>query len=372
MRKLIKRGKRGLFKKAFSLVELLIYSALLSLVTLFLIQIIIYYQKSSKTVDQIASFQMRINSAITVIDYDFINAGYTALQDGIVLNQFYYVDQNGNVVNNNIASSVKKISLTNNNDKDQIEFYYFDIQENNLGYIGSATALGGGNAAEINVDSSSVNMNDPAFQAMWPDPNIQNDGDIPSVPPYYVIAYAPDANGNWVGVLFYITRVQYPANHMQHRPLSFYGGTLNKDIINYLPSNNIRLMKPKEVYKVKYFVDNNNNLVRQVYNFRTDNQFSNDILLSDVESFNIEVALDMDNDNQVDLNSNGQPVWRDSIPTGYEDKVSMIRYTIVLKSNIKNLIGLNRNPLTGVGNDGFKRYMLYRVVTLKNIVNPSI
>ncbi|MGB9639011.1 MAG: hypothetical protein ACPL1F_06960 [bacterium] len=357
--------------KAFSLVELLIYAALLSLVILFLIQIIIYYQKSSKTIDQISVFQMKINSTITVLDYDFTNAGYTALQDGVVLSSFYYVDQNGQVVNNNVASDVRRIRLTNNGFRDSIEFYYFDIQENSLAYISSATALGGGNAAEIDVDNS-INMNDPAFRAMWPDPNVgggnpNNNG----IQPYYVIAYAPDSNGNWIGVLFYITNVQYQANHMQHRPLTFYGGTLNKDIINRLPSNNIRIMKPKEIYKLRYFVDNNDNLIRQVYNFRTDNPITSTVLISNVESFNIEVALDRDNDNQVDL-VNGLPDWQNSIPAGFEDRVAMLRYTIVLRSNIRNLIGLNRNPLTNAGNDGFKRYMLYRVVTLKNIVNPSL
>ncbi len=364
--------KKTYKKSAFSLIEILIYSTLLSLIVLFLIQIIIYYQKSSKTIDQISIFQMKINSALAVMDYDFGNAGYTALQDGVVLSSFYYVDQNGQVINNNIASDVRKIKLTNNNDKDTISFYYFDIQENNLAYIGSATALGGGNSAEIDVDPSVVNMSDRSFRDMWPDPNMQgNNPNNNGVQPYYVIAYAPDANGNWVGVLFYITKVQYNANHLQHRPLSFYGGNLNKDIINYLPSNNIRVMKPKEIYKMSYYIDANNNLIREVYNFRTDNPISSVVLLSNVESFNIQVALDENNDNQVDLD-NGEPVWRDSIPNSLEDKFAMIRYTIVLRSNIRNLIGLDRNPLTNAGNDGFKRYMLYRVVTLKNIVNPSI
>lgn len=326
--------------KAFSLVELLIYSALLSLVTLFLIQIIIYYQKSSKTIDQISVFQMKINSTITILDYDFNNARYTALQDGVVLRSLYYVDQNGQVVNNNVATDVRKIKLTNNQFRDSIEFYYFDIQENNLAYIGSAEALGGGNSAEIRVYS--VNMRDPSFQAMWPDPNVNsNNPNNNGTQPYYVIAYAPDSNGNWVGVLFYITNVQYSANHMQHRPLTFYGGTWNKDIISrYLPSNIIRIIKPKEIYKLKYFVDNNNNLIREVYNFRTDsNAISSTVLLTNVESFNIEVALDRNNDNQVNLNNNGEPVWESSIPSAFEDKVAMLRYTIVLKSNIRNLIG---------------------------------
>lgn len=365
--------KKIIKKNAISLIEVLIYSVLLSLVTLFLIQIILYYQKASKTIDQISVFQMKINSAIAVMDYDFGNAGYTALQDGVVLSRFFFVDRNGQVVDDNIASNVRRIILTNNNDRDTIEFFYFDIQENNLAFISSATALGGGNAAEITVDPNVVNMNDPNFQAIYPDPNVQgNNPNNNGVQPYYVIAYAPDANGNWIGVLFYITNVQYNANHIQHRPLSFYGGNLNRDIISRLPiTNNIRIMRPREVHRMRYFIDNNNNLIREVFNFRTDNPISRVVLLSNVESFNIEVALDRDNDNQVDLN-NGEPDWRNSIPNGFEDRVAMIRYTIVLRSNIRNLLGLDRNPLTNNGNDGFKRYMLHRIVTLKNIVNPSI
>jgi type II secretory pathway pseudopilin PulG len=351
--------------KAFTLIEILIYTTLLSLVTLFLIQIVIYYNKSSRTIDQINTLQIRINSALAILDYDFTNAGYTALQDGVVLSSFYFVNSNGQVVDNNIASDVRKIILTNNGFVDRVSFNYFELEENNLAFISNAELLGGGNAAEIRIPNS-VNMNDPAFRNVWPDPN-----DVGSSA-YPVIAYAPDSNGNFIGVLFYITHVQYPANHMQHRPLTFYGGNLNKDIVNYLPSDNVRLIKPRNIFRLNYSVDNNGNLIREVYNFRTDNQFTRDAILTNVESFNIEVALDQDNDNQPDLDNNQEIRWFDSIPNGLEYRVAMLRYTIVLRSNIRNLMGLDRNPLTNQGNDGFKRLMLYRTVTLRNIVNPSI
>ena len=375
-----KKNKRN---KAFSLLEILVYTALFSLVTLFLVQIVIYYNKSSKMIEQINALQLRINSALTILDYDFADAGYTALQDGVVLNEFYYVDENGQVVNNTAASDVRKIRLIDNGFVDSISFYYFELEENNLAFISNAGVLGRGNAAEIKIYN--VDMNNSDFQAMWPDPNIQgnqggggqggnnnNNNNSNSVDPYYVIAYAPDSNGNFIGVLFYITNVQYQANHMQHRPLTFYGGTLNKDIVDYLPSNDIRIMRPRNIFRLNYFVDNNGNLVRQVFNFRTDNQFTTDTILTNVESFNIEVALDIDNDNQPDLDNNGQIRWFSSIPSGLEDKVAILRYTIVLRSNIRNLMGLDRNPLTNQGNDGFKRLMIHRTVTLKNIVNPSI
>jgi type II secretory pathway pseudopilin PulG len=356
--------------KAFTLIEILIYTTLLSLVTLFLIQIVIYYNKSSRTIDQINALQIRINSALAILDYDFTNAGYTALQDGVVLSSFYFVNSNGQVVDNNIASDVRKIILINNGFVDRVSFNYFELEENNLAFISNAELLGQGNSAEISIPNS-VNMNDPAFRNVWPDPNGRESSAYP------VIAYASDSNGNFIGVLFYITHVQYPANHMQHRPLTFYGGNLNKDIVRNLPlnntNNNVRLIKPRNIFRLNYYVDNNGNLIRQVYNFRTDNnQFTRDAILTNVESFNIEVALDQDNDNQPDLDNNQEIRWFDFIPNGLEDRVAMLRYTIVLRSNIRNLMGLDRNPLTNQGNDGFKRLMLYRTVTLRNIVNPSI
>jgi type II secretory pathway pseudopilin PulG len=365
--------------KAFTLIEILIYTTLLSLVTLFLIQIVIYYNKSSRIIDQINALQIRINAALTILDFDFTNAGYTALQDGVVLSRFYFVNSNGQVVDNNIASDVRKIILTNNGFVDRVGFNYFELEENNLAFISNATLLGGGNSAEIDIPNS-VNMNDPAFRNVWPDPNLPPNPDPNDVgsSAYPVIAYVSDSNGNFIGVLFYITRVQYPANHMQHRPLTFYGGNLNKDIIDYLPSNSansnriVSLIKPRNIFRLNYYVDNNGNLIRQVYNFRTDNQFTRDVILTNVESFNIEVALDQDNDNQPDLDNNQEIRWFDFIPNGLEDRVAMLRYTIVLRSNIRNLVGLDRNPLTNQGNDGFKRLMLYRTVTLRNIVNPSI
>jgi len=353
--------------KAFTLIEILIYATLLSLVTLFLIQIVIYYNKSSRTIDQINALQIRINAALTILDYDFTNAGYTALQDGVVLSRFYFVNANGQVVNDNIASDVRRIILQNNGFVDRVSFNYFELEENNLAFISNATLLGQGNSAEIDIPRSVVDMhNNPDFQNVWPDPNDDESS------PYPVIAYAPDADGNFIGVLFYITRVQYPANHMQHRPVRFYGGNLNIDIVNRLPSNNVRLIKPRNIFRLNYYVDNNGNLIREVYNFRTDNQFTRDAILTNVESFNIEVALDQDNDNQPDLDNNQEIRWFDSIPNGLEDRVAMLRYTIVLRSNIRTLMGLERNPLTNQGNDWFKRLMLYRTVTLRNIVNPSI
>ncbi len=351
--------------KAFTLIEILIYTTLLSLVTLFLIQIVIYYNKSSRTIDQINALQIRINSALAILDFDFTNAGYTALQDGVVLSRFYFVNSNGQVVDNNIASDVRRIILTNNGFLDRVSFNYFELEENNLAFISNAELLGQGNSAQIRIHG--VNMNNPDFQNVWPDPIITRSS------PYPVIAYAPDADGNFIGVLFYITRVQYNANHMQHRPLTFYGGNLNKDIVDNLPStNNVSLIKPRNIFRLNYRVDNNGNLIREVYNFRTDNPFTRDVILTNVESFNIEVALDQDNDNQPDLDNNQEIRWFDSIPNGLEDRVAMLRYTIVLRSNIRNLMGLDRNPLTNQGNDGFKRLMLYRTVTLRNIVNPSI
>jgi type II secretory pathway pseudopilin PulG len=356
--------------KAFTLIEILIYATLLSLVTLFLIQIVIYYNQSSRTIEQINALQIRINAALTILDYDFTNAGYTALQDGVVLSRFFFVNANGQVVDNNTASDVRRIILQNNQNNrfvDRISFNYFELEENNLAFISNATLLGGGNAAEIDIPRNVVDMrNNPDFQNAWPDPNDRESSAYP------VIAYAPDADGNFIGVLFYITRVQYPANHMQHRPVRFYGGTSNIDIVDNLPSTNIRLIRPRNIFRLNYFVDNNGNLIRQVFNFRTDNPFTTDAILTNVESFNIEVALDQDNDNQPDLDNNQEIRWFDSIPNGLEDKVAILRYTIVLRSNIRNLVGLDRNPLTNQGNDGFKRLMLYRTVTLRNIVNPSI
>jgi type II secretory pathway pseudopilin PulG len=356
--------------KAFTLIEILIYATLLSLVTLFLIQIVIYYNKSSRTIEQISAFQIRINAALAILDYDFTNAGYTAFQEGVVLSSFYFVNSDGQV-NNNTASDVRKIILQNNGFVDSVSFNYFESEENNLAFISDARLLGGGNAAEISIPNS-VNMNDSAFKNVWPDPIITRSS------PYPVIAYAADSNGNFIGVLFYITHVQYSANKMQHSPLTFYGGVLNKNIINYLPSDSpngdriVKLIKPRNIFRLNYYVDNNGNLIREVYNFRTDNPFTTDVILTNVESFNIEVALDQDNDNQPDLDNNQEIIWFNSIPNGLEDRVAMLRYTIVLRSNITNLLGLDRNPLTNQGNDGFKRLMLYRTVTLRNIVNPSI
>lgn len=364
-----------MLKKGFSLLEILIYTFLLSLVTLFIISILIYQQKAAKTLDVISNFQSSLQTAINTLDYNFTNAGYTAMQDGVKLDSFVFVDENGQVVNDNIATQVNRIILSNNNDRDTISFFYFEIEENRLGYISSARNLGGGNAAEIDIlDNSLSNAQDlngngtADVKEIWPDPN-DNDNQA-----YPAIMYTQDTStGQWVGVLFYITRVQYNANHMQHRPLAFYGGNANRDIVNRLPqTNNVRIVRPRNIFRMQIGVNNTDELFITSFNFRTDRPNNTRILLSNVESFNIRVALDLNNDNIVDIDNNGNIEWRDDIPAGQEDRVCMIEYTIVLRSNIRNLIGLDRNPLTGVGGDRFKRYLIRRTVILRNIVNQEI
>lgn len=361
-------------KKGFSLLEILIYSVLLTLVMAFLISIITYYQKTSKTLDVIANFQNSLQTTINILDYHLVNAGYTSTQEGAVLTALYYVDQSGQIVNNNIAKQVSEIQLQNNNDRDMISFYYFDLEENRLGYISQARNLGAGNAAEIDVLDNSLsntidtNNNGTAdIKEIWPDPNDNNNDAYP------VIMYSQDNNGRWIGVIFYITRVQYNANHMQHRPVTFYGGDLNKDIVNRLPTtDNVKIMKPKNIYRMIIGVNNNNELFIQNYNFRTDRPLNTIILLTNVESFNIRVGLDTNNDNLVDLDNSGNIIWYDNIPINMRNRVAIIEYNIVVRSTIRNLIGLDRNPLTGIGGDRFKRYMIRRTVTLKNVVNPEI
>ncbi|MCX7972215.1 MAG: PilW family protein, partial [bacterium] len=169
------------------------------------------------------------------------------------------------------------------------------------------------------------------------------------------------------------TRVRYNTNQMQHRPLALYGGNLNQDIVNRLPrTDNVRLMRPRNIHRIIIGVNNNNELFIQNFNFRTDTPFSTRILLSNVESFNIRVGLDSNGDNLVDTNNSGNINWQDTIPPNMQDRVAVIEYTIVVRSQIRNLIGLDRNPLTGQGGDRFKRYLIRRTVTLKNIVNPEI
>ncbi|MFN4246015.1 MAG: PilW family protein [Brevinematia bacterium] len=366
--------------KGLSLLETLIYSVLLSIIVIFLVQILIYQQKASKTLDVIANFQNSLQTAINILDFHFTNAGYTATQEGTVLSSLYYVDENNQVVNNQIANQINQIRLLNNNDRDEISFFYFELEENRLGFISSARNLGGGNAAEIDVLdgnlSNQVDTNNngtPDIREIWPDPNVNNDND-PTNGVYPVIMYSQDPNtGRWVGVVFYITRVQYQANHMQHRPLTLYGGNLNKDIVNRLPqTNNVRIMKPRNIFRGEIGVDQNDQLFIETYNFRTDRPFNRLIILSNVESFNIRVGLDLNNDNQTDLDQNNNIRWYDSIPAGEESKVTMVEYTIVVRSTHRNLLGLDRNPLTGVGGDRFKRFLIRRTVTLKNIVNPEI
>lgn len=366
--------------KGFSLLETLIYAVLLLMITIFLTEILIYQQKAAKTLDTISNFQNALQSTINILDYHFTNAGYTATQEGVVLSSLFYVDENGQVVDNQLASQISQIKLTNNNDRDTISFYYFELEENRLGYISSAENLGGGNAAEIDVLDGSLSNNIdsnnngiPDIQEIWPDPNMNNNND-PANGVYPVIMYSQDqTTGKWIGVIFYITRVQYNANHMQHRPLTLYGGNWNKEIVSYLPQiDNVRIMKPKNIFRGEIGVNNENNLYLQTYNFRTDRPFNTMILLSNVESFNIRVGLDSNSDNLVDTDPSGNIIWYDSIPQGQEDKVAMIEYTIVVRSRERNLLGLDRNPLTGAGGDGFKRFLIRRTVTLKNIVNPEI
>lgn len=347
---------------------------MLTLVTTFLYGIMLFYQKTSRTLDTIANFQSSLQTAINILDYYLTNAGYTASQDGAVLSALYFVNESGQVVDRNTATQINRIQLVNNNDRDLISFYFFELEENRLGYIRSAQNLGGGNASEIRILDNSLSNNIdtdgngiPDVRQMWPDPN----NNIDSV--YPVIMYCQDNNGRWIGVLFYITHVQYNANHMQHRPLALYGGNLNKDIVNRLPqTDNVRLMRPRNIHRIIIGVNNNNELFIQNFNFRTDTPFSTRILLSNVESFNIRVGLDSNGDNLVDTNNSGNIVWQNTVPPHMQDRVAVIEYTIVVRSQIRNLIGLDRNPLTGQGGDRFKRYLITRTVTLKNIVNPEI
>ncbi|MCS6955567.1 MAG: PilW family protein [Candidatus Calescibacterium sp.] len=361
-------------KKGMSLLEIPIYSVLLTLVTTFLYGIMVFYQKTSRTLDTIANFQSSLQTVINILDYNFTNAGYVASQEGAALSALYFVNENGQVVDRNTATQINRIQLVNNKDRDLIHFYFFELEENRLGYIRSARNLGGGNSSEIDILDNSLSNNIdtngngiPDIREIWPDPNDNSNGTYP------VIMYCQDNSGKWIGVLFYITRVQYNANHMQHRPLALYGGNLNQDIVDRLPqTNNVRLMKPRNIYRTIIGVNNNNELFIENYNFRTDIPFNTRILLSNVESFNIRVGLDSNGDNLVDTNSSGNINWQNTIPQNMQDKVAVIEYTIVVRSHIRNLIGLDRNPLTGIGGDRFKRYLLRRTVTLKNIVNPEI
>jgi hypothetical protein len=312
-----------------------------------------------------------IVTALTIIDYDFNNAGYMGTPDGVTLQAIYTLDKNSNVIrigsfgqSGQPGSQEGKIIVEDNGDKDEITVYYQELEENRLGYIRSARFLGQGNAAQIDIDSNVLDLRQPSVQQIWPDPN-DRDGSF-----YPIIVYSKNTNGQYWGVIFYVTKVQYAANHTQHRPVSFYGGTLNKDIaMFYLPdTSNVGVLKPKNILQVTYRVENGN-LIRSLYNFRTDKPYSNSIILTNVESFNVRVVMDDNNDGLPDTNANGTLAYSN---TNNSDKVAMIEYTIVLKTDQRNLIGLKRNPLTGQGGDGYKRIAITRTVMTRNFIEPEL
>jgi type II secretory pathway component PulJ len=364
--------------KGMSLLEILIYTVLFSLVSMMLLSIIIYYQKSSKTIDTQAHLMNNIITALTIIDYDFNNAGYMGTPDGVTLQAIYTLDENSNVIrigsfgqSGQPGSQEGKIIVEDNGDKDKITVYYQELEENRLGYIRNATLLGGGNASEINIDPNVLNLRDSSVQQIWPDPNDSNDRAYP------IIVYSKNSNGQYWGVIFYVTTVQHNSNRMQHRPVSFYGGdgngirtVNNRNIASiYLPdTSNVRVLKPKNILRVTYRVENGN-LIRSLYNFRTDTPFSNNIILTNVESFNVRVVMDNNNDGLPDTNANGTLAYSN---TNNSDRVAMIEYTIVLKTDQKNLVGLNRNPLTGQGGDGYKRIAITRTVMTRNFIEPEL
>ncbi|MEN3014514.1 MAG: hypothetical protein ABDH21_00400 [bacterium] len=362
--------------KGLTLVEVLIYSALFMLILSFLIGILIYYKKVSKTLDTIAQFQMSLQTAINILDYHFTNAGYTSTPEGIPLSKLYFVTESGQISQEEIAQQLRYVQFINNQDRDMIFFYFIETLDHSLAYIKNATNLQGQDLHKIQVSNNffsnptdSNNNNIPDVREVWYSP-VENNYNFPLYP---VIMFCPDSNGKLVGVVFYVTGVIHNQNLILHSPTPKYGNNLNVTIVNKLPQlNNVRLIKVKSLYRCIVFSTPGNELTIMNYTFIPSDPFDMITLLTNVESFNIRLALDSDGDNLVDTTPSGNIDWKNNINSSDLDKVAMIEYTIVVKSRIKNLIGLDRNPLTGVGGDGYKRYLIRRTVTLKNIVNPSI